>query len=362
MFGLEKLFTRGKSSKQRVIELLSRYRSTAFPVGIEANWVTSIEEKDGGVVVSINFPFAVDCNSPLQTYLQKELACNVEINSQVIVVGKPAFKSIKHIILVASGKGGVGKSTTALNLAYGLASQGGKVGILDADIYGPSMPSLLGLENQKPNTTDNKTLEPLQKNGIKVMSIGFLVDQNDATVWRGPMASQALTQLLNETNWGELDYLIVDMPPGTGDIQLTMTQKVPATGAIVVTTPQTLALADAQKGIAMFEKVQLPLLGLVENMSFFNCEHCGERNYVFGQDGGAKLASRYGAPLLAEIPLNSEIRRCSEKAQNILSYEENAPSESAMAQHYVACSQLVASMIYYQSNHHSSVEIVVTQD
>ncbi|RRS08248.1 iron-sulfur cluster carrier protein ApbC [Pseudoalteromonas sp. J010] len=367
MFGLEKWFARGKNTKQAIIELLSGYRSAALPVGIDANWVIKVQESNKQIQVHINFPFAIQCDQEISSYLKQHLNKPVEVISDVIVVGRPKFKAIKHIILVASGKGGVGKSTTAINLAYALRAQGAKVGVLDADIYGPSLPSLLALEDEKPQARDDKTLLPIEKSGIKAMSIGFLVPAENATVWRGPMASQALTQLLNETEWGELDYLIVDMPPGTGDIQLTMTQKVPASGAVIVTTPQTLALADAQKGIAMFEKVQLPILGLVENMSYFNCEQCGSRNQIFGHSGGTTLASRYGVPLLAEVPLNDQIRVATEQGKDIvaLTHQPNQQNETDnhdIADHYVDCAQLVASMLYYQSNSTSGVEIVMTED
>ncbi|NKC18429.1 iron-sulfur cluster carrier protein ApbC [Pseudoalteromonas sp. S4498] len=367
MFGLEKWFAKGKNTKQAIIELLNGYRSAALPVGIDANWVIKTQESKAQIQVQINFPFAIQCDQDVASYLQQHLGKPVEVTSKVVVVGRPKFKAIKHIILVASGKGGVGKSTTAINLAYALRAQGAKVGVLDADIYGPSLPSLLALEDEKPQAKDDKTLLPIEKSGIKAMSIGFLVPAEDATVWRGPMASQALTQLLNETDWGELDYLIVDMPPGTGDIQLTMTQKVPASGAVIVTTPQTLALADAQKGIAMFEKVQLPILGLVENMSYFNCAQCGSRNHIFGHSGGTTLASRYGVPLLAEVPLNDQIRTATEQGEDIISATREPSSESktdnhGIADHYVDCAQLVASMLYYQSDSTSGVEIVMTED
>ncbi|NUZ10383.1 iron-sulfur cluster carrier protein ApbC [Pseudoalteromonas sp. McH1-7] len=367
MFGLEKWFARGKNTKQAIIELLSGYRSAALPVGIDANWVIKVQESNKQIQVHINFPFAIQCDQEISSYLKQHLNKPVEVISDVIVVGRPKFKAIKHIILVASGKGGVGKSTTAINLAYALRAQGAKVGVLDADIYGPSLPSLLALEDEKPQAKDDKTLLPIEKAGIKAMSIGFLVPAENATVWRGPMASQALTQLLNETEWGELDYLIVDMPPGTGDIQLTMTQKVPASGAVIVTTPQTLALADAQKGIAMFEKVQLPILGLVENMSYFNCEQCGSRNQIFGHSGGTALASRYGVPLLAEVPLNDQIRVATEQGKDIVALtpqpnQQNETDNHDIADHYVDCAQLVASMLYYQSNSTSGVEIVMTED
>ncbi len=220
----------------------------------------------------------------------------------------PCYKQINNIILVASGKGGVGKSTTAVNLALALSqpsgeNPGAKVGLLDADVYGPSLPLMMGMQGQRPTSLDGKVMEPLSKYGIKVNSIGFLINPEDAAVWRGPMASSALSQLIGETNWGELDYLIVDMPPGTGDIQLTISQKFPCTGAVVVTTPQNIALADAEKGVAMFGKVNIPVLGIVENMSHFQCSKCGSVEHIFGKDGAVAMAKDHGTELLGQIPL-----------------------------------------------------------
>ena len=215
---------------------------------------------------------------------------------------------VSNIVAVASGKGGVGKSTVAVNLALAWAAAGARVGILDADIYGPSQPMMLGLEGQRPSAPDGKHLVPLEAHGIKAMSIGFLVDAAQAVVWRGPMVTQALTQLLGDTSWGELDYLVVDMPPGTGDIQLTLAQRVPVSGAVIVTTPQDIALADARKGLAMFEKVAVPVLGIVENMSLHVCTHCGHVDHIFGAGGGARMASQYGVQLLGELPLDARVR------------------------------------------------------
>ncbi len=215
--------------------------------------------------------------------------------------------SIKQIVLVASGKGGVGKSTTAANLALALAHGGANVGLLDADIYGPSVPSMFGAAQEKALSQDGKLLAPLVRHGIQTMSIGYLVSKEEATVWRGPMASRALGQLLNETNWGALDYLVVDMPPGTGDIQLTMSGQVPVSGAVVVTTPQNLALNDAQKGISMFNKVDVPVLGVIENMSYHQCSACGHHDPVFGSDGGDALAGDNDVPLLGKLPLVAQI-------------------------------------------------------
>ncbi|HMC15717.1 MAG TPA: iron-sulfur cluster carrier protein ApbC, partial [Albitalea sp.] len=221
--------------------------------------------------------------------------------------GVQLLPNVKNIVAVASGKGGVGKSTTAVNLALALASEGASVGILDADIYGPSQPMMMGIAG-RPESEDGKTMEPLENYGVQVMSIGFLVDADNPMIWRGPMATQALEQLLRQTNWRELDYLIVDMPPGTGDIQLTLSQRVPLTGAVIVTTPQDIALLDARKGIKMFEKVGVPILGVVENMAVHVCEKCGHIEHIFGAEGGKKMAAEYNIDYLGALPLNLSIR------------------------------------------------------
>ena len=232
-----------------------------------------------------------------------------DIRAHAVQRNLKPIERIKNVVAVASGKGGVGKSTVAVNLALAWAAQGARVGLLDADIYGPSQPMMLGLEGQKPSTPDGKHLEPLPAHGIVAMSIGFLLQEQDqAMIWRGPMVTQALTQLLSETHWGELDYLVVDMPPGTGDIQLTLAQRVPVAGALIVTTPQDIALADARKGLKMFEKVAVPVLGIVENMSIHVCSNCGHAEHIFGAGGGAKMAEQYGVALLGELPLDAHIR------------------------------------------------------
>jgi ATP-binding protein involved in chromosome partitioning len=215
---------------------------------------------------------------------------------------------VRNIVAVASGKGGVGKSTVAANLALAWVRQGARVGVLDADIYGPSQPIMLGLTGQRPSSPDGKRIKPLPAHGAVAMSIGFLIDPEQPMVWRGPMVTQALTQLLNDTDWGELDYLVIDMPPGTGDIQLTLSQRVPVAGAVIVTTPQDIALADARKGLKMFEKVNVPVLGIVENMSVHVCSHCGHTEHLFGAGGGARMAAQYGVELLGELPLDVRVR------------------------------------------------------
>ena len=238
---------------------------------------------------------------------QVEIQPLLNVSAHAVQRGVQLLPGVKNIVAVASGKGGVGKSTTAANLALALAAEGARVGLLDADIYGPSMPMMMGISG-KPESADGKTMEPMFNYGVQVMSIGFLVPQDEAMIWRGPMATQALEQLLRQTHWQELDYLIVDMPPGTGDIQLTLSQRVPMTGAVIVTTPQDIALLDAKKGIKMFEKVGVPILGIVENMAVHVCSNCGHVEHIFGADGGKKMAADYGMDYLGALPLAMAIR------------------------------------------------------
>ncbi len=238
---------------------------------------------------------------------------SVEVNvTQNIIAHKVqgtlrVMPGVKNIIAVSSGKGGVGKSTVSANLALALAHEGARVGVLDADIYGPSQPKMLGASGQ-PVSADGKTMEPMESLGLQINSIGFMIEEDDPMIWRGPMAAGALQQLITQTNWHDLDYLIIDMPPGTGDIQLTLSQQVPLTGAVVVTTPQDIALIDAKKGLRMFQKVNVPILGIIENMSVFICPHCGEVEHIFGEGGAKRMSEQYGVPLLGELPLSAKIR------------------------------------------------------
>ncbi len=248
------------------------------------------------------------CIQPLLGRARLDLRLQSSITAHAVQRTLKPLADVKNIVAVASGKGGVGKSTTAANLALAWAAQGAKVGLLDADIYGPSQPLMMGLVGAKPISSDGKHLTPLRAHGVEVMSIGFMIDQEQPMAWRGPMVTQALTQLLGDTLWGELDYLVVDMPPGTGDIQLTLAQRVPVSGAVIVTTPQDIALLDARKGLKMFEKVEVRVLGVVENMSVHVCSQCGHIEHVFGSGGGARMASQYGVQLLGELPLDIRIR------------------------------------------------------
>ena len=271
-----------------------------------------------GAVIRVTLPFAAaSLEAEIREAVVERLSAGGQPVAAVHVEQRiPAFgvqrglkplPDIANIIAVASGKGGVGKSTTAVNLALALAAEGASVGILDADIYGPSIPRMLGLVGEQPSTEDGKTLQPLAAHGLQAMSIGFLVDDTQPMVWRGPMVTQALNQLMTQTAWRALDYLVVDMPPGTGDIQLTLTQRVPVAGAVIVTTPQDIALADARKGLEMFRKVSVPVLGIVENMSLYRCPECGHEASIFGAGGGARLANDAGVRLLGELPLEREI-------------------------------------------------------
>jgi ATP-binding protein involved in chromosome partitioning len=245
----------------------------------------------------------------LKTAGAANVAANVtsKVVAHAVQRGVKLVPGIKNIIAIASGKGGVGKSTTAVNLALALAAEGASVGMLDADIYGPSQPMMLGISG-RPESKDGKRIEPMEGHGLQASSIGFLIDVDTPMVWRGPMVTQALEQLLKDTNWRELDYLVVDLPPGTGDIQLTLAQKVPVTGAIIVTTPQDIALIDARKGLKMFEKVGIPILGIVENMSFHICPKCGHESHIFGSGGAERMAKDYGTELLGQLPLDESIR------------------------------------------------------
>jgi ATP-binding protein involved in chromosome partitioning len=239
----------------------------------------------------------------------KNVSTNVTMNivAHTVQRGVKLMPNVKNIIAVSSGKGGVGKSTTAVNLALALAAEGATVGILDADIYGPSQPMMLGITGRPESIAEN-TIEPMEGHGLQASSIGFLIDTDSPMVWRGPMVTSALEQLLRQTNWRDVDYLIVDMPPGTGDIQLTLSQKVPVTGAVIVTTPQDIALLDARKGLKMFEKVGIPIIGIVENMSIYICPNCDHQEHIFGQGGGQKMCNDYGVDFLGSLPLNLSIR------------------------------------------------------
>lgn len=279
-----------------------------------------IEVTDGGARLIVTLGFAAEgIAGPLAAAIRAGIAeatgqdIAVELRREILAHAVQGtltpLPNVRNVIAVASGKGGVGKSTTAVNLALALAAEGARVGVLDADIYGPSQPTMLGLGSRRPETLDGKTFEPLVSHGLQVMSIGFLVDEDRAVIWRGPMVTQALQQLMFQTNWRDLDYLVIDLPPGTGDAQLTLTQRVPLSGALIVTTPQDIALLDARRGLAMFEKVGVNVLGVVENMSTHVCPRCGHEEALFGAGGGDRLAAESGVAVLARLPLDIRIRQ-----------------------------------------------------
>ena len=286
---------------------------------VDAKCVKAVNVDGGNVSVSVELGFPSDgirqelIEAVKQRVASVDGVSSVEVSLSWKVVAHSVQKSlkpidnVKNIIAVASGKGGVGKSTTAVNLALALAAEGAKVGLLDADIYGPSQPRMLGVSGQ-PESKDGKSLEPMEAYGLQAMSIGFLVDEETPMIWRGPMVTQALEQLLNDTNWANLDYLVIDLPPGTGDTQLTLAQKVPVSGAVIVTTPQDIALLDARKGFKMFEKVEVPVLGIVENMSIHICSQCGHEEHIFGHGGGAQMCRDYDTEFLGALPLEVSIR------------------------------------------------------
>lgn len=324
---------------------------------VAAGAVSDIYEKDGKVMLSISVPAdkasrfepiraaAETAIKSIPGVTKATVALTAEVAPGSAPKAPPAahghshaapakngIPGVKSIIAVASGKGGVGKSTTAVNFALALAARGLKVGILDADIYGPSVPRLMGLSGEKPEVNEDRTLVPLENFGLKVMSIGFLVEEETPMIWRAPMAVSALTQMLRESAWGELDVLVVDMPPGTGDVQLTMAQQVPLTGAVIVSTPQDLALLDARRGVAMFQKVEVPVLGIVENMAYFVCPNCGTHHDIFGHGGAAQEARRIGVPFLGEVPLEMRIRETSDAGLPVVATEPNGPhAESYLA-------------------------------
>ena len=280
-----------------------------------------------------------------------EVNVSFKIASHGVQGGLQLIPGVRNIVTVASGKGGVGKSTVAVNLALALAAEGAAVGILDADIYGPSQPLMLGLQGQRPQSPDGKSLEPMVSHGLQAMSIGFLIDLDQPMVWRGPMVTQALEQLLRDTRWHELDYLVVDMPPGTGDIQLTLAQKVPVTGAVIVTTPQDIALLDARKGLKMFEKVNIPILGIVENMALHVCSSCGHEEPIFGAGGGERMAKEYGVNLLGSLPLDIRIREQADSGNPTVVAEP----DSRVAQIYREIARKVAVKIAEKQQDYSSV-------
>ncbi|MDP0333519.1 iron-sulfur cluster carrier protein ApbC [Glaesserella parasuis] len=314
----------------------------------------------GGGILRLEFtlPFAWNCGfEQLKSTTEAKLkeisgASGVKwvLNYQIATLKRanshPAVNGVKNIIAVTSGKGGVGKSTTSVNLALALKAQGARVGILDADIYGPSIPHMLGAANQRPVSPDNKHITPIEAHGLYSNSIGYLMDPDNATIWRGPMASSALSQLLQETWWPDLDYLVIDMPPGTGDIQLTLSQQIPVTGAVVVTTPQDIALLDAIKGIAMFQRVSVPVLGIIENMSVHICANCGHHETIFGTGGANKVAEKYQTQVLGQMPLHIRLREDLDKGTPTVVADPN----HEISQAYLDLALKVSTELYWQGS------------
>jgi ATP-binding protein involved in chromosome partitioning len=347
------------ATEQQALELLRTLRFPGFERDVVSLGVVRGVTVDGDVLRVAFDPRTSDpaVTAPLEQAVREALLSlpgvrDVQLSATSSSKGSPALRlvgapaappsvaragaldsalipEVRNTVAVASGKGGVGKSTVAVNLAVALAREGLRVGLLDADIYGPSIPLMTGIEGQ-PKMTPERKLVPFERFGIRVMSLGFLVDPNSAVIWRGPMVMKALEQLLRDVAWGALDVLVVDMPPGTGDAQLTLSQRVRLAGAVIVTTPQDVALADARKGVAMFQKVDVPILGIVENMSYFHCPECSHRAEIFGHGGGAREAKRLGVPFLGEIPLDAEIRGGGDAGQPILERSPDSPAADAI--------------------------------
>ena len=326
-----------KATADQVREILARVKDTYLDKDVvSAGAVRDVNSAGGNVRILLEFGYpAAGYHDQLRTEIAREIgilpgvrAVSVEFTTRIVSHavqrGVKPLRNIRNTIAVASGKGGVGKSTTAVNLALALQAEGATAGILDADIYGPSQPRMLGC-HQKPDSTDGRLLEPNVSHGIQSMSIGYLIDEEQPMIWRGPMVTSALEQLLNDTQWRDLDYLVIDLPPGTGDIQLTLCQKIPVSGAIIVTTPQDIALLDARKALRMFEKVEVPVLGIVENMSTHICSQCGHEEHIFGSGGGQWMAEQYKVDLLGSLPLDIRIREGVDNGRPTVAVEPESP-------------------------------------
>ncbi len=356
---------------QIIRQLLSEFKPSGWGCDLlSAGFVERIESQGDGVHIHLRIPFAgASWLEALKAELDERIRQVADVQhvwwhwqQDVATLARhsavPGLAGIRNIIAVASGKGGVGKSTVAVNLALALHREGARVGLLDADIYGPSIPLMLGSTKERPASHDGKQMQPISVYGIVCNSIGFLVPESEATVWRGPMASKALSQILHETRWGELDYLIVDMPPGTGDIQLTMAQQVPTTATLIVTTPQDIALADVRKGIAMFNKVDIPVLGVIENMSYHICSKCGHQEAIFGTGGGQKVAEQYGIALLAQLPLHIQVRECMDEGRPPVEAEPG----SKLALNYLRMARKVAAALYFSGKTIPSSILAINSD
>ena len=345
-------FSRNKQERIQEIEqaIAGFYAIDGLPANGDAIVALADREKyEAGKKQNIEISLGFTVKSTLEALknklrqsLPKLADCKIDVvfNVPITEAKLPPIPNVKNVIAVSSGKGGVGKSATSVNLAYALQKEGARVGILDADIYGPSVPIMLGNPKAHPDSQDNRTMYPLMVEGIAANSIGYLIDSESAAIWRGPMATKALKQLIYETKWPLLDYLIVDLPPGTGDIHLTLSQQVPLSAAVIVTTPQTIATADAKKGIAMFEKLNIPVLGIVENMSYFECK-CGEKSYPFSQGGSLALAEQHGIDVLGELPLSNDIREHADNGKPIV----NALAESSVTSIYLSIARKVSKKV-----------------
>jgi ATP-binding protein involved in chromosome partitioning len=319
--------------------------------------------------IELGFPAASrheEFRSHIAAAVAAESGCDdvtIELSTKIVAHGvqhnlKP-MPNVRNIIAIASGKGGVGKSTVAVNLALALAADGASVGLLDADIYGPSQPQMVGLAGKQPQSEDGKSMQPLEAHGLQVMSIGFLVDPDQPMIWRGPMVTSALQQLLNQTTWRDLDYLIVDMPPGTGDIQLTLSQQVPVSGAVIVTTPQNIATLDARKGLAMFRKVSVPILGVIENMSTHVCSECGHEEPIFGAGGGEQMAGDFSVELLGQLPLDGRIREQTDSGTPTVIAD---PDSAAAAAYRLAAQRMAAAQAGQGRDYSSKFPNIVVED
>ncbi len=324
------------------LEYLSQIALPDLPERLNKGLLWKASRGPSGMEVSLQAGFPLDgLRQALESRVTAALEAHGERLASLVLAPRIASHTVqgalsphprvRNVIAIGSGKGGVGKSTTSVNLALALAAEGARVGVLDADVYGPSVPAMLGLSG-RPESPDNKSIEPMRAFGVEAMSIGLLVDQDTPMIWRGPMATSALMQLFTDTVWGDLDYLLVDLPPGTGDIQLTLAQKIPVAGAVVVTTPQDIATLDAKKALKMFEKVEVPVLGIVENMAVHTCSNCGHVEHLFGQGGGERMAAQYGVPLLGSLPLDITIREQGDAGRPVVVAAPDSPVAQAYRQ------------------------------
>ncbi len=350
-------------SREQVEKQLKKYQDPYLHKDLlSAGAVKRLDVKDNNILLDIELGFPVaayasELSNEVESCIRELMGvADIEINVSANIIAHAVQKNLKHmesvknIIAVASGKGGVGKSTTTANLALALQAEGARVGVLDADIYGPSQTRMLGMQG-KPETRDGKLIEPKQPYGLQAMSIGLMVEEETPMIWRGPMVTQALQQLLSETRWDSLDYLLIDLPPGTGDVQLTLSQQVPVSGAVIVTTPQDIALLDARKALKMFEKVEVPVLGIVENMSTHICSQCGHVEAIFGEGGGEQMSADYGVDLLGALPLNIDIRRQADGGEPTVA----ADPDSDISKIYREIGRQIAAKLSIRSKDYSSL-------